>query len=380
LRRPKNTADVIIIGGGIIGTSSGYHLIKKGLKVIIFEKRYLTAGSTGRCIGGIRQQFLSETSIKIAMESVKMFSQMEEELDTSVEWYQGGYLFLAYSEDIKRQYLEAIKIQRKVGLKVDFLSGQDILRLFPYLNPEGIIGGSFCPSDGQANPFLVVKGYADNIRRHGGEIFVQTEIKKINVKNSKVEGVTTQKGEKYFAPVVLNATGPDLKETAETVGINLPVTPERHEALITEGFQRILEPMLVDYRKQGCYFNQRFKTGQFIGCYTPSPPQRGKNINSSFDFIQEMPKRMLRLIPLLKKVKVLRQWAGSYTMTPDGNPIVDETQIKGLYIAGGMCGHGFMFGPYLGKLISELIYKGEPPMLLKEFSLKRNFKSIEAMR
>ena len=117
--------------------------------------------------------------------------------------------------------------------------------------------------------------------------------------------------------------------------------------------------MLVDYRSDGCYFVQNFGTGHFIGCYTPVPNVPGHDITASEEFITEMPRRMTRLMPRLEGVRVIRQWAGSYEMTPDGNPIVGATPIRGLYVTGGMCGHGFMLGPAIGKHLAELIVHGK---------------------
>ncbi len=374
------TADAIIIGGGIVGPASGYYLAKQGMRVALFEKEYLCSGSTGRCIGGIRQQFSSETTIRVAMESVNLFTKMEEELGIGVDWYPGGYIFLAHSEEMKQNYLSVIELQKSLGLGVEFISPEKTMNIVPSLNPEGILGAAYCKSDGQANPFLVVKGYTDMIKRLEGNIFTYTRVTKINVRHSRVVSIETENGDEYFAPIVLNAAGPSFKEVGTLVHIDLPTEPERHEALITEGVERILEPMLVDYRPDGCYFNQKIDTGQFIGCYTPDPKVVGDGVDSSFEFIKEMSKRMIRLLPVLRDVRVIRQWAGSYTMTPDGNPIIDRTEIDGFYVAGGMCGHGFMLGPSLGKLVAELITTGKTSIPIDEFSLTRDFGRKEVMK
>ncbi|MEW6685816.1 MAG: FAD-binding oxidoreductase [Candidatus Edwardsbacteria bacterium] len=376
----SRNADVIIIGGGIIGCATSYYLAKSGLKVFLFEKEYLCSGSTGRCIGGVRQQFTTKSMVKLMIQSVSLFSQMEEEFGKSVEWYQGGYLFLAHSEEKKNDYLKAISLQKSVGLPVEFVTSQEVKKIIPGLNTDGLLGGAYCPTDGQANPFSVTYEYAKGIKRCGGKIFSYTEVKEIIVKGNRVNGIKTSKGEKYSAGMVLNAAGPEVKEVGKMVGVEIPVEPERHEALITEGVEKLFEPMLVDYRPDGCYFLQVHPTGQFIGCYTPVPPVPGKRVDSSFEFLTDMPRRMVRLVPSLKNVKVIRQWAGSYEMTPDGNPILDRTEIEGFYVCGGMCGHGFMLGPALGKIMAEFItsQKTSPP--ISEFALSRKFAEAEVMK
>jgi sarcosine oxidase subunit beta len=374
-----NTADAIVIGGGIIGSATGYYLARKGLKVFLFEKGYLTAGSTGRCIGGIRQQFSTELSIKIAMESVKKFRAMKDELEQDVEFYPGGYLFLAHSEDKKNTYLQLIELQQRMGLDVTFVDVDDIREIVPGINTDNLLGGAHCPSDGQANPFLVVYGYARVIATKG-KVFDHTEVTQINTDHGKVVSIETAQGETYYAPIIINATGPHINHVSAFVGLDIPIFPERHEALITEPLERFFDPMIVDYREDGCYFNQKFGNGSIIGCYTPKPNVPGLDIGVSFEFAKEMGRRMARLIPQLGTIKIIRQWSGSYEMTPDGNPIVDKTNIEGFWIVGGMCGHGFMLAPEIGWLAAEYITEGKPPYPIAEFALTRDFSHREVMK
>jgi sarcosine oxidase subunit beta len=374
------TADAIVIGGGILGTAAGYYLAKEGFKVTLLEKEYLCAGSTGRCIGGVRQQFGTSTTIKVAMESVRLFSTMRDDMGVDIEWYQGGYLFLAHSEARKKEYVTAIDLQRRVGLDVEFLSTPEIRDIVPSLSLDGVLGAAYCRSDGQVNPFLVTKAYADGIKSRGGRILLGTEAIQIRSSDSRVTSVVTHMDEEYFAPIVINAAGPSAKEVGRMVGLELLCEPERHEALVTERSEPLFDPMIVDYRPDGCYFIQHKPTNQFIGCYTPSPRIDGPRVDSSIEFIKEMPRRMLRLLPCLKEVKVIRQWAGSYTMTPDGSPIVGSTSLEGFFVAAGMSGHGLMLGPALGELLAELIASDQSSIPLDEFAYGREFKTGEALK
>ena len=372
--------DAIIVGGGILGLASAYYLSFKK-KVLVIEKRYPGAGSTGRCIGGIRQQFSTSGTIQLAKESVNLFKEMEKEFGFSVEFHQGGYLLLAHTQEQKEIFLKNIETQKKFGINVYFLSADEIKKEFPYVNTENLIGGAYSPEDGQAFPFLVLKGYIKGIIKNGGEILTETEVKALLENSGKIKGVLLENGEIIESEIVVNAAGPWAKELSKTVDMDLPFAPERHEAFITVKIKKFnpLIPMLVDYRKDGCYFNQRVN-GQIIGCYTPVPNYPGKSTKETFEFLYEMSRRAARLVPEIEKAHVLRQWAGSYTMTPDGNPIIDKTEIEGYFVAGGMSGHGFMLGPATGKLLASLILENKFYINMSEFSLKREFQSKELLK
>lgn len=375
----NNTCDVIIIGGGIIGCATGFYLAKKGLKVYLLEKDYLTAGSTGRCIGGIRQQFSTELSIRVAMESMKKFESMAEVLDQDVEFHRGGYLFLAHTEAKKTTYLELIKLQQSMGLDVDYISRDDIEKIVPGVSTDDLLGGAYCPGDAQANPFLCVDGYAKHIGKNGA-VIPHKEVTSININAGKVTSITTKDNETYYAPIIVNAAGPFVKNVAQLIGIEVPIEAERHEALITEPMERFFDMMIVDYRDDGCYFNQKWGKGSIIGCYTPKPNVPGHSLGTSFEFVKQMGRRTGRLIPRLSDMKIIRQWSGSYEMTPDGNPILDKTDIQGFYIVGGMCGHGFMLGPEIGSLAADFIAEGKTPYDISTFALKRNYANKEVMK
>lgn len=373
----SKTFDAVIIGGGIIGAATGYYLSKEKLKVALLEKKYLCSGSTGRCIGGIRQQFTTKSSIQVAMESVKIFKSMSLEFGFDVEWHQGGYLFLAHCEEKEKAYKKAIEIQRAYGLDVRYLLADEIGEIVPGLNIDGLLGAAYCPLDGQANPFLVVDGYARGVRQSGGEVLTFTEV--VGIRSEKNFLVLTE-NDRFESPVVIDAAGPWASEIAQMVNVQIPAEPERHEALITERYDRFMEPMIVDYRPDGCYFQQLNSTGQLIGCYTPDPKVPGKDISSTSEFLREMGGRMVRIVPKVCEIRALRQWSGSYTMSPDGSPIVGETEIENFYIAGAMSGHGFMFGPGIGRSLAEVITTKKTSIDVSEFSSDREFGKLEALK
>ena len=371
--------DAVIIGGGIIGLSVGYHLSLRGQKIIVIEKKYTGSGSTGRCIGGIRMQFSTEASIKLMKESMTHFIGMEKEFGFSVEFMAGGYLFLAHSEDKLEAFRGVMKIQKELGLNVKELTPDECVRLVPGMNTDGLKGAVYSPDDGQAYPFKVLRGYFNGIRERGSVVRTFTAVTGIRTENGKVTGVEIDNGEFIGAPVIVNAAGPWAPEVGKMAGIDLPIFPEEHEALISDRYDHLFDPMVVDYRPDGCYF-QQMVTGQIIGCYTPVPNKPGTQTSASSEFLLEMSRRTSRLIPQLKDLNVLRHWGGSYSMTPDGSPIIDKTTTGGFYVAAGMSGHGFMFGPAIGKFLTRIILDDSYPYDWDEFKLNRDFSRTEVMK
>jgi sarcosine oxidase subunit beta len=373
----RKTYDVVVIGGGIIGMASAYYLRQANVKLALVERKYIGSGSTGRCIGGIRQQFSTAASIRLMQESVTLFSQMEEELNRPVEFHQGGYLFLAHTEKMVDVFKKNIEIQEKENVKVSLLSPQEVKDVVPSLNIDGLLAGAYCPDDAQAFPFPILDGYKEKIEQIGGEFYLANPVTTLKKENHF--RLTLADGTLLEAPKVLLSAGPWAGELAKQLGLELPLYPERHEAVITERIPKFFESMVVDYRPDGCYFHQLI-SGQIIACYTPVPNVPGIHEDVSFEFLPQIAWRMRRLIPDLKNAAILRNWSGSYTMTPDGNPVVDESSIEGFYIASGMSGHGFMFGPAIGKHLAQFMTTGEWGADFSEFSITREFKSKENLK
>ncbi len=371
------TYDSIVIGGGIFGCATAYELAKLGQKVLLIEKEYLGSGSTGRCISGIRQQFSTPGTIKLAMLSVHIFKELQGKF--GIEWHQGGYLFIASSQSQKEKYLELIKIQHQMGLQVEFIEPEEVSELVPCLQLRNLVGASYCPTDGQANPFLVIQRYAEQIKELKSKVLTFTKV--VKIQRNHTFSVFTDTNDRYEAPVIINAAGPWAQEVNKSVGAiqELPLYPERHEALVTESTKPLFAPMIVSY-DPSCYFQQLHSTGQIIGCYTPDSPDKGINRDSSFEFAPEFSSRALKIMPKLAELKVLRSWAGWYTMTQDGNPIIGETQVPGFFLIGGASGHGFMLGPALGKVFAELICQKTPSIPIDEFSINRSFEAKEALK
>lgn len=363
-------ADVVIIGGGVIGTTTAYQLNNKGINdVVILEKDYLTAGSTGRCGAGFRQQWSTPGNIKMAMGSVKAFERFDEEIGYDGEIFQGGYLILAFTEEEVERYKENVALQTSLGLEVDFLSAKEAKEVVPGLNNKDILGATYCASDGHANPFYVTMGYAKKIVTMGTKIFLRTEATRINSENGSVKSVETNHGT-IQTPIVINCAGGQSRDIGDIAGIDIPTQSERHQILITEPVRRYFNPMIIDF-EHGLYL-QQVEHGAFImGQSDPNPP---KTMEVNWRFMIEVSRKSTYLVPALKDVSVVRVWAGYYNVTPDHVPIIGEhPQMNGFYNAIGFSGHGFMLAPMSGLALAEEIVEKEVTCIdhYEDFSIER---------
>ncbi|ANE41015.1 FAD-dependent oxidoreductase [Fervidobacterium ngatamarikiense] len=350
--------DICIIGGGITGTALGYFLCKLGkTSVAIFEKSYLSSGSTGRCAGGIRQQWSTRPNVRLAMRSVKLFERFKEDVGMDIEYKQGGYLVLSYIEEEAEQFEKNVKMQREEGLNVEILTPKQVSERYPYINTEGLVMATFCQTDGHANPHKAVIGYAQAIRRMGGHIYTYTEVKNIDVANGKVIGIDTTAG--YFAcDIVVNASGPWSNEVSKLVGVDLMTESYRHQILVTEPLENFFPMMAISF--SGNFYMRQTLHGQFIMGQGDKDEKPGLNFNVTYKFEKELASKMVKIFPFLKNVRIIRHWSGMYNMSPDAQPIIGASEkVKGYYYAVGYSGHGFMVAPAVGEALAELIVFGK---------------------
>jgi sarcosine oxidase subunit beta len=367
----KKTADIVIIGGGVIGTAIAYYLAREGITdTVVVEASHLAAGGTGRCGGGIRQQWSTEANTRLAIESVRLFKGLEEELDADIEFLQGGYLVLAYTDEDVEQFRANVELQQRLGLDVEILTPDEIgRRVAPGLNTEGVRLATYCPSDGSANPFLTTQAYADAARRLGVVIELFTPVTRILTEGGRVTGVETVRGT-VSAPIVVNAAGSHSLLLARTAGVQLPITPYRREILVTEPLERFFDPMIISF-SFGIYFRQT-KHGPVIGGFGDPHEPPGFNETSSLEFLVAMSRKLAHLMPALKPVKVVRQWAGLYDITPDAQPILGATDgVDGLYQANGFSGHGFMVGPMTALLVAQAVAGLTPALDIERLNARR---------
>lgn len=361
----KNKASVVIIGGGVVGCSIAYNLAKLGVKdVVVLEKKFLASGATGRCGAGVRQQWGTEMNCLLARESMKIFENMNEILQTKrdIDLKQEGYLLLAYSDKEMDQFKKNMELQHRLEIPSRMVTPKEAKEIVPYLNTDKMLGGAFCPTDGHANPFLVTQAYADAARRLGVEIYTFTEVTGIRREKGKIVGVETNKG--YIeAEKVVNAAGGYSALIGEMVGIELPVYAERHQILVTEPVEVMQGPMVMSFSYN--IYCQQVPHGSFIMGFGDPDEPRDYDIGHSWGFLEEMAEKATWLLPPLKHLRVVRQWSGLYNITPDRQPILCEAEeVPGFYMAVGFSGHGFMIAPMVGIVMAEMIAGEELSMKL----------------
>lgn len=366
------TADVVIVGGGISGVAIAYNLAKKGVKKIaVIEKEYLASGSTGRCGAGIRQQWGTEMNCKIAKFACELFENANEELmyDGDIEFKQGGYLLLASTEKEHEQFKKNIKLQNSLGIPSRLLSLEEAKEIVPFLNTDGLVSTAFCQKDGHLNPFLTTDAFARAAERLGVNIYKYTEVTDIITENGRIKGVRTDKGD-ISTNVVVNAAGGHSHVIAKMVGVDIPVYSERHQILVTEAIDPVLDPMVMSF-SLNLYCQQVPHGGLIMGRGDEGEP-RDLRVTAGWHFLEEMTKTITKILPPLKNVRMIRQWAGLYNITPDRQPILGKAPgVEGLYLAVGFSGHGFMFGPATGVLLAECILGEETTLPIDMLHINR---------
>lgn len=368
----RNRANVAIIGGGVIGLSVAYNLAKKGITdVVLLERGYLGRGASGRNSGGVRVSFNAPETIMLAKENIKRIRQLSQTLEYDILFKQNGYLFLAYTEDQVGLAKENVKRQNSLGLKTKMLANNDISEIAPSLNLDGVLAAAFDPYAGYVDPDAVVRGYAIAARKLGVEIDTFMEVKDIHVDSGEISSVETSHGT-LKTSVVVDAAGAYSPILANMAGVDLPSRSYRREMVITEPLKPFIGPMIISL-DSGVHFHQSVHHGGIIG---GMPPRRADpvtyRIDSSVEFLKELSTELIRLCPKLRRVNVLRQWAGLLDYTPDSSPILGEVDdVHGLILASGWSGHGFQLAPIIGRLLAELIAEGKTSISIEAFNLRR---------
>lgn len=379
--------DVIIIGAGSIGTPAAYYLSKAGLKVLVFDSAASVGqGSNKKAIGGIRATHSDPTKIHLCKRSIEIFSSWKEQTGDDIEWFAGGYCFVAYRTQEEQTLKELVEYQQKLGLLVNWLDAKQTLEVVPDFNQDGLIGSSYSPDDGNASPLLAIHSFYTQAIAQGAEFVFSEPIINLIRGSGGILGVSTPNGN-YLAPVVINAAGAWAKSIASIGAMDLHVSPDSHESAITEPVARFLSPMIVDIRPSpgsaNYYFYQHI-TGQVIFCITPNPSIWGDSTKETSDFLPMVAKRMVNLMPRLANLRVRRTWRGLYPMTPDGHPLIGwSKECPGFIQAAGMCGQGFMLGPAVGELITRMVLKSPLPEdsdILNKLSPYREFAGSEKLK
>jgi sarcosine oxidase subunit beta len=398
------TADVVIIGSGIVGSSVAYHLAEQGCtNVLVIEREaHQGKGSTGKSMGGVRAQFSTGVNIQMSRYSIDFFSRFDEVVGHPADYRAHGYLFCATNE----QHLEYLKTNRERQLalgveNVELVSREDIAKFVPQLRVDDIIGGTFCQTDGFVDPHSVMMGFMLNAREGGVRLWLDTQVIGIDVESGcsgpaltgtagvspanrtketspaetvantppfpatrRISGVMTSRGF-VSTRIVVNAAGPWAAQVAQLAGAELPVEPLRRQLVPTEPFDGLPQrfPMVIDM-STGFHFRREGK-GILLAW---NDPEEKPGFKTEFDpaFIEKILTRAADRVPRLAEAEVnpRRAWAGLYEMTPDHHAIIGPAaDIAGLYFVNGFSGHGVMHSPASGRIAADLILQGHSSLI-----------------
>ena len=357
-----DTADVVIIGGGIVGSSVAYHLAEAGCpNVLIVEREaHQGLGSTGKSAGGVRAQFATEINIRMSLYSINFFKQFQEETGQDIGYRPHGYLFVA-TEQRHLDYLNANREKQKAcGLKgVEVLAREDVLKVVPQMRADDVVGGSFCPTDGFVDPYSMMTAFSSRARELGVRLWLGAEVTGIDVDSGRVSGVVTSRG-RVATRAVVNAGGPWAAVVARLAGIEIPVTPLRRQLVHTQPFDLLPArlPMVID---MSTGFHFRPEGPGFLLAWPDEHETMGFNTQFDPEFIEKILIRAVNRVPCFAEAEVnpRRCWAGLYEVTPDHHAVMGRAPgVEGFFLANGFSGHGVMHSPATGRMLSEMILDG----------------------
>jgi len=354
---PK-TADIVIIGGGVMGASAAFHLAKRGMKnIVLLEKeQFFGTGATGRCAGGVRYQFSTEINVRLSLESLPMLEDFKEETGQDVDYRQCGYLLIATNEGNATTFRHNVEMQNRLGVQTELLSGEEVRLRLPLMRFEDALAGTFHRKDGLVDPNGVVAGYVSAAQKLGASALTHVEVTGIRLSGDEIAAVETTQGV-IQTRMVLNAAGPWAGLIGEMAGVPIPIVPVRRQMFTTNTLKEIPDdfPFVIDFA-QSLYFH-REGDGLLIGMSNQNE-KPGFDQSVDEDFEMENFEAALARLPLLERCSRASHWAGLYEVTPDAHPIFGGSHVKGFTICAGFSGHGFMHGPVAGKLMAEYILDG----------------------
>lgn len=353
------SADVVVIGGGVMGASTAYHLALEGVKnVLLLEKEsYFGQGATGRCAGGIRHQFATEVNVRLSMVSLAMLDRFKQETGQDPEVRKCGYLFVLTDEKDVDSFKRNMEMQQRLGVATVWLDGEEIRARLPVMRFPDAIGGTYNPDDGLADPNGVVMGYIQAARKLGVKPLTDVEVTEVVLEAGRVSAIATNHGRIQTGNIV-NAAGPWASLIGEMAGVDIPITPLRRQMITTTPLPDLPKdfPFVIDFA-QSLYFHREGE-GILTGM---SNPEQDPGFDQSIDEGWEVAamSAAAERMPMLERAGRLAGWAGLYEVTPDAHPIFGPTPVEGFWLVGGFSGHGFMHGPVAGKLMQEFITEGE---------------------
>lgn len=352
-------ADVVVVGAGVVGASTAYHLAEAGAgTVVLLESADAVAtGSTGLCAGGFRHQFSSAVNIEISQRSIELITGFSGTHGLPLDIHQDGYLFLVRDETTWSGFEVDVALQRSMGVDVRMLDAAAVTELIPGLRVDDLVGATFCPDDGLVDPYGLTQGYVTAARRKGAVLALRTQAVRVVTEDGRVTGIETSGGT-IATRTVVNAAGPWARPLAETAGVTLPVEPLPRHVVVTSPFDGCpLRRTLVVDTPTGCYFH-REGDGVLMGMGAAETFTFDTRVDDTF-LAEELLPAAVEMFPPFEDAGFAHRWVGLYEMTPDHHPVIGPaSEVDGFYLANGFSGHGFQQGPIVGKLIAEQICDG----------------------
>ncbi len=353
-------ARVVVIGGGVMGLSTAYHLAKQGVQdVVLVERGELGAGSTCKAAGGVRAQFSDAVNIELGMRSLEVFRNFPELFDQDIDLDECGYLFLLEREEDLRTFERNVELQRSMGLESRITSVEEAKELSPLISTEGLIAGVWSPEAGHCTPESVVQGYARAARALGVRIIRHCEVTDVVREGDTITSVETAQGS-IATDTVVCCAGAWSRALGDMVGVDLPVDPVRRELLVTEPMPDLPAnvPFTIDFSTT-MYFH-REGPGLLVGM-SNQDEEPGFSLEHTDEWLEQVVEAAGRRVPVLEEVGMASRWAGLYEVTPDHNALIGEAEgVSRFLYATGFSGHGFLQGPAVGQVMADLVAGNTP--------------------
>ena len=361
MSRLPERADVVIVGGGVMGASTAFHLAEAGVDVVLLERADLASGSTVKAAGGVRANFSDELNIALGKRSLDAFENFAERPGQDIDLHQPGYLFVLTRPEDVELFEQSVQLQNRLGVASRMLTPREALQLSPYLSLEGVLAAAYSPRDGHCSPESVVLGYASGARRHGATVLTHTEVLGIAHADGVITSVRTSAGS-ISTNTVMNCAGAWSPQIAAMVGLDLPVTPFKREIIVTDPLPDVPQDLAFTIDYATSFYYHREGAGLLMGFSDPSVPA-GFDLGRDEAFLEGLAELAVVRAPAVLEVGVRTGWAGLYEVTPDHNALLGEWQgVSRFFYATGFSGHGFLQGPAVGEILRDQ-YLGRQPFI-----------------
>lgn len=364
----QGRAEVVVIGGGAVGTSIAFHLAEAGTHVLLLERDELGSGSTGKAAGGVRAQFSDPVNIALGARSLHAFERFAERPGGEIDLRRHGYLFLLSDPADVAEFENSVRLQNELGVPSRMLTAREAGELSPLVSVEGVLAGAFSPTDGHCTPDAVVQGYAAGTRRFGGDVRRHCAVEGIEVSGGRITGVRTDAGT-VATPTVICAAGAWSAEVGAMAGVELPVRRLRRQILVTEPVPGLPDrlPFTIDF-STGFYFHDE-GPGLLMGMPDPVESTESRTDDRWLDGLADT---VARRAPALAALGAAHRWAGLYELSPDHNALIGtSSEVDGFHYATGFSGHGFLQSPAVGEVVRDLVLGRPPEVDVAGFSVER---------